>query len=418
MGYKFLFYIIFVYLFGPVFITIDNSQYEYIPNQEIYYQDITENFYMPGKIYKNGKEIKAEILDKTVIKDDFDQDTGIHELTLEVIFKRKIDEDFYLQYKIHGKVNTIYYETTDLSNEVIFNEKLSSYDVAFGVKNKYVIIQENIISFYNLDTLESKTLTLEGKYISHNTKGNKLYLNMRKSDHKTHIYIINADTLEIEKYEEINANILSFVIDKRNNLILIYEVYNLQREYFIYYYDLENNLLQKLCSDAKDDLILYDEKRDSFVRLIYNKNSIEYIYDAKTSTYILNKTFLQEEVFIKKDNPFDDNNIYLHNNEFVYEHDHYIYSNGEIIRNSFPILGASLVSEKDKIFKFNDDNFIAYYNMGRRLYFHIYDKQTYSFITYRVMGAGYKSANNMYYYNNQVISINDDNQIIRAYMFY
>ena len=241
---------------------------------------------------------------------------------------------------------------------------------------------------------------------------------MRKSDHKTHIYIINADTLEIEKYEEINANILSFVIDKRNNLILLYEVYNLQREYFIYYYDLENNLLQKLCSDTKDDLIIYDENNDSFVRLIYNKNSIEYIYDTKTSTYILNRTFLQDEVFIKKDNPFDDNNIYLHNNEFIYKQEHYIYSNGEIIRNSFPILGASLVSEKDKIFKFNDENFIAYYNVGRRLYFHIYDKQTYSFITYRVMGAGYKSAKNVYYYNNQVISINDDNQIIRAYMFY
>ncbi len=418
MGYKFLFYMIFVFLFGPVFITIDNSQYEYIPNQEIYYQDITENFYIPGKIYKNGKEIKVEILDKTVIKDDFDQDTGIHELTLEILFKRKIANDLFLKYKIQGKVNIIYYDTTDLSNEVIFNEKLSSYDFAFGFKNKYIVIQESIINFYNLDTLESKTLTLEGKYISHNTKGNKLYLNMRKSDHKTHIYIINADTLEIEKYEEINANILSFVIDKRNNLILIYEVYSLQREYFIYYYDLENNLLQELCSDAKDDLILYDENNDSFVRLIYNKNSIEYIYDTKTSTYILNRTFLQEEVFIKKDSPFDDNNIYLHNNEFVYEHEHYIYENGKILKNTFPILGTSLVSENDKIFNFHEGNIIAYYNVGRRLYFHVYDKQTYSFITYRIMGAGNRSAQNMYYYNNQVISINDDKQIIRAYMFY
>ena len=105
MGYKFLFYMIFVYLFGPVFITIDNSQYEYIPNQEIYYQDITDNFYMPGKIYKNGKEIKVEILDKKVIKDDFDQDTGIHELTWEVIFKRKIVEGFYGKCKIYGKSN-------------------------------------------------------------------------------------------------------------------------------------------------------------------------------------------------------------------------------------------------------------------------------------------------------------------------
>ena len=413
MGYKFLFYMIFVYLFGPAFITIYNSQYEYIPSQEIYYQGITENFYMHGKIYENGKEIKVEILDKTVIKDDFDQDTGIHELTLEVIFKRKIVDGFYLKCKIYGKINVCYYDTKEVSVDLFSEKKYDKYNIAFGVKNKYFIMEKNLITVYNLDNNEYKTIEIKGNYLSHYLKDNVLYLNVQEKYLLSHIYALNLETLEIESDTEMVWDIISFAIDNRNNLICIQEVnyYGIPKS-VVYCYDLKTKERQFICDKADNATIVYDDETDSFLIIQVNQLLNDYSYNKNIDSYLLNKKFTEKECYLTKEGLYLSSPSAINKNEFIYDFEYYVYSKGEIKIKEFPFFRTDEVDSNYRFVCYTDTNIYSCYELDSRLYLDVYYNQTKLFKSYYIEFDNFINYSTTYIYNNQVYYINIDNQIV------
>lgn len=413
MGNKFLFYIIFVYLFGIAFVTIDNSKYEYIPDQEIYYQDITDELYTSGKIYKNGKEVEVQILNKMVIQKDVDTDTGIHELTLEVIFQRKVVEGFYLKCKIYGKINVCYYDTKEVSVDLFSEKKYDKYKRAFGVKNKYFIMEKNLITVYNLDNNEYKTIEIKGNYLSHYLKDNVLYLNVQEKYLLSHIYVLNLETLEIESDTEMVWDIISFAIDNRNNLICIQKVYNYDiPKTVVYCYDLKTKARQFICDKAANATIVYDDETDSFLIIQVNQLLNDYSYNKKTDSYLLNKKFTEKECYLTKEGLYLSRPSAINKNEFIYDFEYYVYSKGEIKIKEFPFFRTNEVDSNYRFVCYTDTNIYSCYELDSRLYLDVYYNQTKLFKSYYIESDNFINFSTTYIYNNQVYYINIDKQIV------